>query len=213
MFYLRLNKVKILNNREMFGKGEVQFMSFINTGEDNFPMLGEFFNTTDPVKRNQLIADAVSQVISSRIMTPVHHVKDKQQLTFGDTGYIIYKSNKIPQDFNWMLLAIEIDSKTRDNAALLGTVLTNDNISSITNNIATLTGSSSPVSMAIIELTELVANILVNLFKNDKDDQVGLFMSSFIKQEHYPHGRRDRNNVPDLTGNMFIDYTIFGFID
>jgi flagellar protein FlgJ len=29
--------------------------------------------------------------------------------------------------------------------------------------------------------------------------------------EHYPHGTRDRQDVPDTTGNILVDYTLFGF--
>jgi hypothetical protein len=31
------------------------------------------------------------------------------------------------------------------------------------------------------------------------------------RKEHYPHGTRDRQDVYDTTGNILIDYTLFGF--
>jgi len=95
MFYLRINKVKILNNREFFGKEEVQFMSFITTGNDDFSALSAFFETTDIAEQKSLITEAVEQVVASRIMTTVHKVRDNHQLTFGDTGYILYKATPI----------------------------------------------------------------------------------------------------------------------
>jgi len=44
----------------------------------------------------------------------------------------------------------------------------------------------------------------------NKDDQVGLAYQSFNKPEHYPHGERKRDDVPDLSNNVLIDYSIFG---
>ena len=34
---------------------------------------------------------------------------------------------------------------------------------------------------------------------------------SFIRPEHYPQGIRESHDVHDMTGNMFFDYTIFGY--
>ena len=33
---------------------------------------------------------------------------------FGDTGYVLYQSERIPDDFNWILLAIESDLDVRE---------------------------------------------------------------------------------------------------
>ncbi|MDR1121799.1 MAG: hypothetical protein LBM08_12890 [Dysgonamonadaceae bacterium] len=30
------------------------------------------------------------------------------------------------------------------------------------------------------------------------------------RAEHYPHGLRDRQDVADTTGNLLVDYTLFG---
>jgi hypothetical protein len=117
MFYLRINKVKILNNREMLGKAEIQFMSFVSEGEKDFPNLKDFFHTNNEDEKKEIIRGAVEQVISSRIILPVAKIRDNQTIYFGDTGYIVHKSNSIPQDLNWMFLAIEMDEKTRTNAA------------------------------------------------------------------------------------------------
>jgi hypothetical protein len=42
---------------------------------------------------------------------------------------------------------------------------------------------------------------------------VGYFQSSLNRAEHYPHAARDRQNVPDTTGNILVDYTIFGIMN
>ncbi len=211
MFYLRINKVKILNNREFFGKQEVQFMSFITTGTDDFPALSAFFETTDATEQRSLITEAVEQVVAARVMTTVHKVRDNHQLTFGDTGYILYKAQNIPADFSWKFMGVGIDQRTRDTGALLQTILTEDTISNLVTNIAKLATLANPVAAAATELTGLVANVVSTLFKNDKDDQIGLFIASFIRPLHYPHGIRDKQDVADITGNMYVDYSLFAY--
>lgn len=213
MFYLRLNKVKILNNREMLGKAEIQFMSFVTNGESDFPMLDDFFKTNDEQAKKELVKKAIEQVVSSRILMPIQKFKDNQVVYFGDTGYIVYKSEKIPEDLNWMFLAIELDKNTRTNAELANSILTDDNISTAVDSISTLASVASPVAGAITKLVTFAAKAITDILKNNKDDQAGLFIASYIQKEHYPHGKRDKEDVPDLTSNMFIDYTIFGYDD
>ncbi|MBA3543390.1 MAG: hypothetical protein H0T83_02980 [Chthoniobacterales bacterium] len=43
------------------------------------------------------------------------------------------------------------------------------------------------------------------------DRQLGAVTVSFIRPEHYPQGIRESREVHDMTGNMFFDYTIFGY--
>ena len=37
------------------------------------------------------------------------YIKDGHQATFGDTGFALYTSNKIPKSFNWSMILLEID--------------------------------------------------------------------------------------------------------
>ena len=214
MFYLRLNKVHIINNRELIGKAEVQLMSFINKGEDDFPSLKHLLKTNDEQEKKEILKDAVSQVLSSRIMTPIHKIRDNQALTFGDTGYIVYKDSKIPEDFNWTLIGIEIDEKTRDTAKFIEeSVLTDSNMNIINSKVTKALRKTNPVPSVISEITESVSGIITDIFKNDRDDQIGVFIASYVRREHYPHGIRDKKGISDLSGNMFIDYSIFGYED
>jgi len=211
MFYLRINKVKILNNREMLGKGEIQLMSFVTKGASDFPMLGDFFNTNHSVLKRDLVIQAVKKVVSSRIIMPIQKFKDNQEIFFGDSGYIVYRSEEIPEDLNWILLAIELDHKTRDNAKLIRQLTSENKITDIVDAMANLSNIENPIVHAITKLTTFVAKAITEIFKSDRDDQAGLFLTSFIKKEHYPYGKRDKKNVPDLTSNMLIDYTIFAY--
>jgi len=211
MFYLRLNKVRILNNRELLGKAEIKLMSFVTLGESDFPMLDDFFKTNDENQKKEIVKQAVTKVVSSRNMPEIQKIKDNQVIYFGDTGYNVYVSESIPKDINWLLLAVESDSKTRNNAAILKSILTKENISNIIEAFETIGKLTNPQASVITTLLSLVSDALIEVFKNDKDDQVGLLLTSFIQEQHYPNGKRDKEDVPDATGNMFVDYTIFAF--
>ena len=188
-------------------------MSFINQSSDSFPNLNEFFETNDENRKKEIIKDSVSQVIQSRILMTINKVKDKSIITFGDTGYIVYKDDKIPQDFSWQIVGVELDKKMRDNATLIKAVLTDSNINVLTKGIEALAKTTNPVSGAVVELSKLVVGVILDIAKNKKDDQIGYYLSSFIEKLDYPNGIRDKQDVPDLTGNMFVDYSIFGYLD
>ncbi|MBI1287943.1 MAG: hypothetical protein GC178_10220 [Flavobacteriales bacterium] len=213
MFYFRINKLKILNNREAIGKAEVQLISFITTGDTQLPALSGFMDTIDSAEKKRMITEAVSQVVSSRVMIPVHNIRDKHQLFFGDAGYVLYQTQAIPQDFNWQFVAIELDDRTRDNAALVSAILTDDTIENLVSAVTTIAAVSNPVIGAVTVIVQTVAEKVAEIFKNDRDDMIGLMMMSLNRREHYLHGSRDKQDVPDLTGNMFVDYSIFGFED
>jgi hypothetical protein len=47
----------------------------------------------------------------------------------------------------------------------------------------------------------------------NKDDLAGYWQVSLNRREHYLYGARDRQDVYDTTGNILVDYTLFGFTD
>jgi len=211
MFYLRLNKIKILNNRELIGKAEVQLISFVTKGESDFPNLKNFFTTNDENIKQEILKEAVKTVLSSRVLTPITHVKDKHQIYFGNSGLIVHKTKEIPNDFSWTLLAIEKDEKTRTNAELLDTIITDKKITTIVNAVSLVASMSNPVIGAITQITSIVANSLIKIYKNKRDQEIGYFITSFIRQKDYPNLVKDKQDAPDTTGNMFVDYSIFGY--
>lgn len=211
MFYLRLNKLRIYSNGALLGSSEVQLMSFVTLGEADFPMLNEFYRTSDVGQKKQLVSQAVAKVVSSRIMPEIQRVKDNQLIYFGDTGYNVFVADAIPESVNWMLLAVKSNQQMVDNATLLSQILTEKNLTSLVGAIGVLASATNPVTAAVTTLTTLVAESVLKLCTNAKDHQLGLLITSFIRQEHYPYGKRDAQDVPDATGNMKVDYTIFGF--
>lgn len=211
MFYVRLNKVKVLNNRELVGKAEIQFMSFINSGNDDFPMLGDFFTTNDQNQKKAIIKEAATKVLGSRVTPQIQMIRDNQSIYFGDTGYNLYTAEAIPQDFNWLFMAVKLNQSKRDAALLVDELLTENDITKLVGAIGALASLSNPVTASIALITDFVAKGIIKFYQNEKDKQLGILLTSFIQQLHYPYGKRDAQDVKDLTGNMLVDYTIFGF--
>ena len=115
MFYFRINKLRIVNNREgrnvlrVFGmdQAEVQLNSFVTTDQSRLPQMDDYLATNDLQHKKAILAEAVHQVVNSRIFTTIHNVTDNHVMTFGDTGYVLYQSEQIPTHFDWILLAID----------------------------------------------------------------------------------------------------------
>ena len=218
MFYFRINKVRIIDNRErgfLFFKrdlAEIKLVSFITTGDTSFPDLDPFLAETDPEKKKQLAAAMVAQVVSNRILATIDNVKDDQIISFGDTGYVVFQANTIPQDFNWCFVALEDDGDVRDVGSSIDEVLQNPGFDAFALNLAVLVGAATnPAFTAGVVVAKFVAEVVADNLKKKKDDLAGLLYMSLNRREHYPHSERKRDDVADLTGNMLVDYSLFGF--
>ena len=218
MFYFRINKVKIMDNRErgfLFFRrdlAEIKLISFVTTGDISFPDLDPYLRETDHEKKKQLAASMVAQVVSQRILATVDNVKDNQAITFGDTGYVLYQADAIPTDFNWCFIALEDDGDVRGVGESIDEVLGNPGFNSFAQNLGILVGAATnPAFTAGVVISKFVAEIVAENLKKKKDDLAGLLYMSLNRQEQFPRGERKRDDVPDLTGNMLVDYSLFGF--
>jgi hypothetical protein len=70
---------------------------------------------------------------------------------------------------------------------------------------------TNPILTGVIGVGGVVVSLLRQKLKANRDDLVGYWQSTLNREEHYPHGTRDRQDVPDSTGNIKVDYTLFGF--
>lgn len=209
-FVFRLNELKILNNRE-WGAGEVKLLSFV-TGEDvNLPVLDDLQRTTEPERKKELIKAATQSVLSSKVLMQLDNVRDGHLMTFGDTGYALYTSSKIPISFNWSLMLFEIDEDINNLGKDISGVINMPEFDSFVTNVLKLaSAATNPAAAAGVAIAKYALGVVVESMIKNKDDQIGLAYLSFNKFEHYPHGERKRDDVPDLSGNVFIDYSIFG---
>lgn len=224
MFYFRINKLKIKDNRErpeflgIFGRdrAEVKLISFITTEDATLPDMNELLKTNDDKRKKEIIKAAIMQVVSAKILTTIENVEDNHVMTFGDTGYVLYRSDKIPVDFNWTFLAIECDWDVRKIGDEMKRVISHSEFDDFTTNLLSLISAAAVVNpsyLAAVTITKFIVKVVAYNLKNKKDDMIGVLYTSLNRREHYPHGERKKNGVWDLTNNMMIDYSIFAYED
>lgn len=219
MFYFRLNRVKIHDNGDgkflgLFGsdKSKVQFISLVVSESVSMPDLDDLLNETDTTKRKLLLQEAASKVASSFIFTPIHNIKDKREITFGETGIIIHESEKIPKSFSWQLLCIKLNKDTRDLGKELNQVVNNENFDNFAKSFPALVGAtvSAPYTAGVV-IGKFVFNAFTKHLSNKKDKQLGILQTSFIRLLDYPNGNREGRDVKDSSENLRLDYSILGF--
>jgi hypothetical protein len=90
-------------------------------------------------------------------------------------------------------------------------VLDSDAFKGIFAAVETALAVTAPTLSGVIAVGSIAVNLLRQKLRANKDDLVGYWQVSLNRTEHYPHGARDRQDVYDTTGNIMIDYTLFGF--
>jgi hypothetical protein len=209
-FVFRLNKLKVINNRD-WGPGELKMLSFV-TGQDvNLPVLDDLQRTTDPELKKQLITAAAQSVLSAKVLMQLDNVRDGHQILFGDTGYALYTTDKIPVSFNWSLMLFEIDEDINNLGGKIDGIVDAPGFDGFVSKVLVLAGAAAnPAAAAGIAIAKYVIGLVADSMIDNKDDQIGLAYQSFNRFEHYLHGERKRDDVSDLSGNVRIDYSIFG---
>lgn len=211
-FVFRINKLTILKNRE-WGRGEVKLLSFVTGKDINLPDLSGFQRTLDTEKKKQLIRAAAQSVLSAKVLIQIENVRDGHVMTFGDTGYALYTADQIPVSFNWSLLAFELDEDVNEIGIRLERVLDDPGFDAFTSNVITLAGAAAnPAAEVGVAVAKFVFGMVTDTMLRDRDDQIGILYQSFNRFEHYQHGERKRDDVPDLSNNMLVDYSIFGTV-
>jgi len=218
MFYFRINKVKIISNREkgflFFNKdrAEVKLFSFVTTDNTDLPELANLDYSSSVDERRFIINATIKRCVSTRTFVEIPHVKDNHTLLFGDSGYVLYQNEKIPNDFNWIFLAIESDKGARDFGKFLDETVKTDHFNLFSKNILPqLAGqlSGNLVKEAGDMMIKYLSEVLTERIKKSKDDVIGIVYSSWNRKEHYPDGQRKKDNMHDLTKNMVVDYSIY----
>lgn len=220
MFYLRINKLRIIDNMErprflgVLGPdvAQVKIISFITTDNMPLPDMSAFIYAKTRDEQLNILRDAVSQVMSSRVLTTIQNVKDNHLMYFGDTGYVLYRSQTLPEYLDWQLIAYESDRNIEDAGILTEAVLQSSEFDQFSGNLLGMVKKArNPAYLAAVSIGKFATSVMAQILKKNRDDMVGILYMSLNRKEHYPHGERKRNDVPDLTNNMYIDYTIFGF--
>jgi hypothetical protein len=230
MFYTRINKIKIFNNREgflgLFNRGaELRIYSFVsNPGGQTGHFLenGQYvpplsisglLSMEEKEREEKLLEQVLAEagLFAQSKYLEINGVKDNQSLLFGDSGLVIYSSEQIPDMLNMQLWVIESDADVRSFALEADKVLDSDAFKGLLIAVETALTVTNPVLSGIIGIGAVVANLLRQKLRANKDDLVGYWQMTLNRAEHYPHGTRDRQDTADTTGNILVDYTLFGF--
>ncbi len=220
MFFFRINKLKIIDNKELpiflgiFGPdiAQVKLVSFVTTDKMLLPDMTNFLETQDSEEKKNILKAAVAQVVDARVLTMVENVKDNHIMYFGDTGYVLYSSKQMPNYFDWQLVVYESDTAIRDTAVMVEDILNDEEFDSFTENLIKLiSGAKNPAYMAAVAIGKFASKVTFKVASKNQDDMIGIVYMSLNRWEHYPFGERKKDDVPDMTNNMLIDYSIFGF--
>ncbi len=217
MFYFRLNRILIHSNRRttLLKKrdvADVEIYCFVTTGTRPLPALKGLTATIDEEKREAMIKKSVQQAIDARIFTPVENIKDDHILTFGDTGFVIFEDEEIPDDFHFQMVIIGSRKNQRDMAKRLAEVQKDPEFDGFVKATARLAKiATNPAVACGAEIGKFLAKYIIRSSAEKEDDQLGLVYQSWNRQEHYPHGERKRDGNKDMTNNVEYDYSLFGF--
>ena len=222
MFYFRIDRVRFLDNGGIksglfFGHdfAQVKFLSFVTRSDQSAPDLDDWVRTNDPAAKKSALQTLVADVLSTRALTEVDRVQDNVPVSFGDTGLILYEAEEIPEAFTWTFLAIRSSRDVREAAGDVNDVLSEPDFGSFATSVFSLIKAGStlanPAYAAAIEVAKFVAQVGARRLMRKGDRQLGAVTVSFIRPEHYPQGIRESHDVHDMTGNMFFDYSIFGY--
>ena len=230
MFYARINKMKIFDNREGFlglfnRSAEMRIYSYVSNPagtaghllEGERPVLplsvSDLLSLDENQRREKLLEQVLAEagLLAQSNYLEINGVKDNQTLLFGDAGLVIYSSEQIPGDLDIRLWVIESDADIRNFALEADKVLDSDAFKGIFAAVETALAVTVPTLSGAIAVGGVVVSLLRQKLRANKDDLVGYWQVSLNRTEHYPHGTRDRQDVYDTTGNILIDYTLFGF--
>ena len=223
MFYFRIDRVRFLDNGGIksllgvFGHdfAQVKFLSFVTRSDQTAPDLDDWMQNNDPTAKKATLQTLVDDTLSTRVLTEVDRVQDNIPVSFGDTGLILYEAEEIPEAFTWTFLAVRSSRDVREAAGDVNDILREPGFTSFSTSLLSLIKAGSalanPAYAAGIEVAKFVAQAGAPRLMKKGDRQLGAVTVSFIRPEHYPQGIRESHDVHDMTGNMFFDYTIFGY--
>jgi hypothetical protein len=222
MFYARINKIKVFNNREgflgLFNSAEMRIYGYAagytGTGQPSDLTLGDLAALPDDASRRELLLQrtaAETDCFTQSAYLEIDGVKDNQSLTFGDAGLVIYQHKIIPDTLQLQLWMIESNANVRLLTANADALLDSAEFKAVLTAVNAMLIAANPALGTVIGVGRVAVNLLRKKLRANKDDLVGYWQATLNRAEHYPYGTRDRQDVSDTTGNIRVDYTLFGF--
>ncbi|MGL4723000.1 MAG: hypothetical protein ACRCWW_00610 [Scandinavium sp.] len=216
MFYFKINRVRLhdTHSSSLFPWAEkptINMVSFIVTQTADTVSLDNWIKETDPVKKKTNL-DAI--INNNIMMVDIPDISVKYNtdasITFGDTGYLLYRSETIPDDLSWIFLAIKNNDKNRIVWTEIKNTITSSESKTLAQALSVILQANPAIDLALA-VTRLVAGEAAKHLSTKPDDILGSACQSFIRQQHYPYGERSRDGIPDTTGNMLVDYSLFAY--
>lgn len=219
MFRFRINRIKIsdaknsLDSKVLESNSTVlKLISFITTENSILPDMSCFLKTTDINQKKILLRQAIEKVVSTRIYTEIDTLTDNHTMLFGTPGYVLYKSNQVPNEFDWQFIACENVHEINEEAQMVEKIVNDSNFSDFTNYLANNIGKAfNPSHSAAVSIARYAINVSSRIAKQNHSSLLGLSYTSLNRRQHYIYGGRKKDRIADLTNNMFIDYSIFGY--
>jgi hypothetical protein len=223
MFYARINKIKVFNNREgflgLFNRAEMRIYSHAagySVGTEPYvsPLtLADLIDLDDSARRQKLLDAVLSEagLFAQSHSLEINGVRDNQTLTFDEAGLVVYQSETIPDSLHMQVWVIESDEDVRKFALDAEKVMQSDAFQGLVASVGAVLAVTHPLLTGAIGVGGIVISLLRQKLKANRDDLVGYWQATLNRTEHYPHGARDRQDVYDSTGNIQLDYTLFGF--
>lgn len=192
-FTFNLDRIKIIDNRE-WGKAELKLMSMI------IPDC--------PCSSIRDIKGQTQSMLMNKVMIEVNNIDDNHDLVFGDTGYSLFSSNTIPTSLNWAMFLVESDQEVRKLGKKIDKTVNSLKFRIFAKSLLRLSGAVNPLIPVGAAVAKYFVSSVAEILQLNQDDQVGVVYQSFNKYEHFATNRSVKG-VPDLSGNIKVDYSIF----
>ncbi|MCB2228522.1 MAG: hypothetical protein KQH53_17710 [Desulfarculaceae bacterium] len=211
-FYLILDRIQIHNKFEWFSPAEVKIYSFANDGRLSLPELDTLKDAKEFADKQQIIREMGKTILAKWEGIKIENVETDHIFNFGDTGKIVASSDTLPETLDWTMLIVEDDEDIRDFGEMIDKILPDDKIDSLSSNLLKIFNkATNPQVTAAIAISKMLIRGVTAVLRENENDQMGLIEQSFVRRLHYPQGKKTGKGVPDLTGNTWYDYTIFGY--
>ena len=174
--------------------------------------LCDLLNLSDEARRDLLRRSAEAELnrLAQSTFLEIEKISDNQSLFFGNAGLLIHHSDEIPDILNMQIWAVESDDDIRDTLKDIDLILDGEAFDSFLRSVGTALTLKNPALNTVVGTGSLIACLVRRKLHACENDLVGYWQTTLNRIEHYPHGIRDKRNVPDITGNILVNYTIFG---
>lgn len=216
MFYLKINRLRIKDtHRRLFltaNKGPVIHMLSIATTEPaSAATIQEWLNENDKEKQRQDFQRIMKNSLTITAIPETQLIYNSNaSIVFGDTGYVLFSRKDIPENINWIFCAIKSNQHIRERWGSIGQIISDDRTDQLISQAIRLLSLSAAGTLGL-GVCLLLADTVIKALALTPDEQLGMSCQSFIRQRDYPYGERTRNGSPDTSGNMLLDYSLWGY--